>query len=237
MGLGGAKRFYREVAVAAGDGGFRVLLDGRPVRTPAGAYLEVRSEALARAIAAEWAMQGTVLDPKTMPMTALANTVVDRIGPARDAVMAEAVRHASGDLLCYRAAGPEELVRRQEQEWQTLTDWAGTYLGATFRITSGIVAVDQPATVLNAIRATVRALDNEGLAVFSHVAATTGSTVLALALIAGRIDANAAYRAAVLDEAWQSERWGVDAEAETRRQAVADDIRVAATFLALCRSV
>lgn len=237
MGLRGAKRFYRDVAAAAGDGGFRVLLDGRPVRTPAGAYLEVRSEALARAIAAEWAGQGDTLDPAVMPMTALANAVVDRVGPARDAVVAEAVRYASGDLLCYRADGPEELVRRQEREWQPLTDWARAYLGAPFRITSGIVAVDQPQAVSDAIRAIVRALDDESLAVFSHVAASTGSTVLALALLAGRIDAGTAHRAAVLDEVWQSERWGVDSEAEARRQAIADDIRVAATFLALCRSV
>lgn len=235
MGLRGAKRFYCDVATAAGDGGFRVLLDGRPVRTPAGAYLEVRSEALARAIASEWAGQGDVLDPKTMPMTALANTVIDRIGPARDDVIAEAVRYASSDLLCYRAGGPEALIRRQAQEWQPLVDWASAYLGTSFRVTSGIVAVDQPRSVLDAVATTVRALDDEDLAVFSHVMASTGSAVLALALLVGRIDADSAHRVAFLDETWQSERWGKDAEAEARRQAVADDIRVAAAFLALNR--
>lgn len=235
MGLRGAKRFYRDVAVAPGDGGFRVLLDGRPVRTPAGAFLVARSESLARAIASEWAGQGDVLDPKTMPLTALTNTVIDRIGPARGAVVAEAVRYASSDLLCYRADGPEELVRRQEREWQPLVDWASAHLGAAFRITSGVVAVDQPQAVLDAVAAAVRTFDDEGLAVFSQVMATTGSAVLALALLAGKVDADTAQRAAVLDEVWQSERWGVDREAEAKRQTVADDIRVAAAFLALCR--
>jgi len=233
--LRGARRFYREVATAAGDNGFRVLLDGRPMRTPAGAFLTVRSGSLARAIASEWAGQGDVLDPKTMPMTALANTVIDRIGPARDGVIAEAVRYASNDLLCYRADGPKALIRRQEREWQPLVDWASAHLGASFRVTSGVVAVDQPRSVLDAIAGVARALDDEDLAVFSHVMAATGSAVLALALLVGRIDADGAHRAAFLDEIWQSERWGVDAEAEARRQAVADDIRVAAAFLALSR--
>lgn len=235
MGLRGARRFYSEATAAAGDGGFRVLLDGRPVRTPAGAVLTVRSESLARTIASEWAGQGDVLDPKTMPMTALANTVIDRIGPARNGIIAEAVRYASSDLLCYRADGPEALVRRQEQEWQPLVDWASAHLGASFQVTSGIVAVDQPRSVLDAVATTARALDDEDLAVFSHVTAATGSAVLALALLVGRIDADSTHRVALLDETWQSERWGVDAEAKARRQAVADDIRVATVFLALSR--
>lgn len=236
MGLRGAKRFYREVAAAAGSGGFRVLLDGRPVRTPAGAVLVVRSESLARAIASEWAGQGDALDPKTMPLTALANTAIDRIGPSRDAIVAEAVRYASSDLVCYRADGPEGLARRQEREWQPLVDWASTHLGASFRVTSGIVAIEQPPMVLDAVATVARALGDEDLTVFSHVMAATGSAVLGLALLTGRIDADTAYRAAILDESWQSERWGVDAEAEARRQAVAADIRVAATFLALSRA-
>ena len=48
------KRFYKETAVDAGDGGHRVLLDGKLMRTPAKAVLVLPTRALAEAIAAEW---------------------------------------------------------------------------------------------------------------------------------------------------------------------------------------
>ncbi|MDH3229889.1 MAG: ATPase [Alphaproteobacteria bacterium] len=228
------KRFYTEAAVIAlEDGASGVALDGRSIRTPAGAALALPLPALAEAVAAEWAAQEGTVRPLSMPMMRLAATAIDRVGRERAAVVAQIAACGAHDLLCYRAGAPEPLVRRQAETWQPLLDWCARTCGARLAVTEGVTHVEQPQEALAALTATVDAMDDFRLAALSQLTAACGSLVLALAVCAGRTDAAGAIAASQLDEAWQAENWGSDAEAETRRANLAREITDAVRFLEL----
>lgn len=228
------KRFYQEVsAISLEDGGHGVALDGRPVRTPKGNALTIPTTTLAAAIASEWDAQQDGIEPLSMPMMRLAVTAIDGIGAARGEVVDRIAAFGGTDLLCYRAAGPEGLVQRQAAQWQPLLDWAAETHGARLTATEGIVAVAQDPAALAALRAAVEAFDDFPLAVLSQLTAACGSLVLALAAASRRLDVETAVAASQLDELWQAEKWGHEAEAAKRRQALADEIADAMRFLDL----
>lgn len=237
MSRGQAKRTYRVVAVEPAGGRFAVTLDGAAARTPAGEPLAFPGEALARAVADEWRAQEDEVRPHAMPLTRLAATAIDRVGRQRAGVVDGVARHADADLLCYRSGFPRDLAERQRACWQPLLDWAAETHGARLRVTDDITHVAQPRGAVESLRAAVEALDDLELAALSSVVAASGSLVIALALAAGRIDAEEAFAASRLDEDFQIERWGADDEAADRARALGDDIRAAATFLALAREV
>lgn len=223
-----ARRFYDAVSAAPADGGgYAVLLDGRPVRRPAGSPLVLPTMALAEAIAAEWATQGERLDPQTMPLTRLANTALDRVRPDRDALIAALLSHVDGDLLCYRAEWPAELVARQGAAWQPLLDWAEAALSARLTVTAGLMPQRQSAEVTDALRTALDTLDDWSLTAAQCAAGACGSLVLALALVHGRLDGETCHALASLDETWQMEQWGEDEEALQARQVAHRDILAA----------
>lgn len=228
------KRFYKDAtAVSSDEGGYGVALDGRPVRTPGGAQLSVPLKALAEAIAGEWREQGDEIWLPAMPLTRLAATAIDRIGSERAAIAGRIAAYGESDLLCYRAEEPAALVARQTEHWQPLLDWAAAEYGARLAVANGITPVTQDAAALAALARAVEAHDDFRLAGLSQLAATCGSVVLALAVTAGRIDAQQAVAASQLDEDWQAEKWGQDDEAIARREARAGEITSAARFLEL----
>ena len=231
------KRFYKAVAVARDgtSGLYRIALDGRPVRTPAKAYLEVAREAFAAAVAEEWAGQGEVIDQRAMPLTAYACTAIDLIAAKRQKIAAEVAAYGGHDLLCYRAEAPADLAARQQAEWQPLLDWAALTFDAPLKVTAGVVSVTQAPAVLKALRGAVEALDDLELAVLSSAVTAAGSLVIALALRAGHIGPQAAFEAAQLDELYQAERWGGDPEAERRREAIKVELTAAARAFVLLR--
>jgi chaperone required for assembly of F1-ATPase len=227
------KRRYREVAVTAAADGFGLALDGKPVNTPAGAALVVRARALAAAVAAEWSAQGEQLRPDTMPLTQLTATALDRVAPARAAVIEQLLNYGETDLLCYRATEPPELVDRQVAMWQPLLDWAQLRFGAELAVIAGLMPQPQPAEALAALRAALAPFDALGLTGLLAAAGAAGSLVLALALQAGRLSADEARALSQLDETFQIERWGEDAEAAARRAGLRADLVAAGRFLAL----
>lgn len=228
-----AKRIYASVGVRSADGGFAVTLDDRPVTTPAGTPMPVPSAALARAIADEWAAQGETVRPDSMPLAQLAMSCADRVRPGRAAVIDDVARYAETDLLCYRAAGPDELVKEQEAAWRPLLDWADEAFGARLTVTAGVMPVAQPPVAVAALRAAVGKHDDIALTTLSCATAVTGSVVVALALVAGRLDAGEAFDVSQVDEAYQTRTWGDDAEARARRERLRRDLAAAARFLAL----
>ena len=233
------KRFYARAsweAVPPGeDAGFRVLLDGKTVKTPAKAEMTLPSQALAEAIAAEWQVQGEEVEVRSLVLTGLAWTAIDRVGPGRERVVDELAGYGAHDLVCYHAEAPADLVARQRERWQPLLDWAARALDAPLAVTTGVVSIEQPPEALAALRRAVAARDDFELTVLSAAAGAAGSLVIGLALAAGRIDAAAAFDAAQLDESYQIERWGADPEAVRRRAAIKVDLEAAARFLALLR--
>ncbi|MBF0324069.1 MAG: ATPase [Alphaproteobacteria bacterium] len=230
------KRFYKQAAAVAGEGGFVIHLDGKPVKTPLGHRLALPSLALAEAVAAEWQAQGTEIKPHSMPLTQLSSTAIDRVGPERGAITAQLMAYAGTDLLCYRADFPPELVKRQAASWQPLVDWARTALGAELTVTEGVIAIAQAPAALTALQAHLDGLDVWVLTAAQSACAATGSLVLALALAAGRVDTEAAFAVSQLDEDFQIEQWGEDYEAADRRTALRADLRAAERLLNLCRA-
>lgn len=218
----GMKRFYQNATVSPESGGVAILLDGRPVRTPARALLRVPTEELAEAIAGEWNAQGEKIEPHLMPLTGLANAAIDRVAPDPAAFARTLAEYGGSDLLCYRAEGPQSLVERQEQLWDPLLGWARTRFGIEFKTIAGVMHQPQPARTVEQLGRAVAARSAFQLAGLSPLVTIAGSLIIALALAEGAIGLQAAWDAAMLDEAWQAEQWGADplaaASLENRRR-------------------
>ena len=230
------KRFYKSVAVERRDGGFAVLLDGRGVRTPAKNTLVVPVEQLAEAIAAEWEAQGERIDPASMPVTRLVNTALDAVADKMAEVADDIAAYAANDLLCYRAEAPVGLVSRQAEAWDPPLAWAGRALGARLAVRAGLMPLEQSPAALAAMRAALDRFDALGLAALHVMTTLTGSAVLALAHAEGELSLEDAWAAATVDERWQSEQWGRDAEAEARAAGRLAEFTAASRCLRLLRS-
>ena len=234
------KRFWDQASVAPAEGGYAILLDGRPIHLPGGPVLVVPSARLADAIAQEWQAAGGVkggeMSFADTPLTRLAGTAQERIAPDPGPVIDALARYAETDLLCYRADTPPVLVERQSREWQPWLDWAALSYDALFRVTAGVTHVRQSEQALAALRRALASLDPWTLAGLGVAVPALGSLVLGLALAQGALDAAAAHRLASLDELFQAELWGHDAEAEGRRSGIAEEVALAARFMELARS-
>jgi chaperone required for assembly of F1-ATPase len=227
-------RFYKSVDVAEANGAFVVRLDGKPLKTPARAVLASSSRALADAIAAEWRGQGQTLDSASMPLTRLA-FAAQHAGAIRDRLEQEIIAFGRSDLLCYRAEAPAALVARQAGAWDPLLAWAEERLGAKLAVGSGIAYVEQSPDSQAALAAAAKTRDTSALVALHGATAITGSLVLALALLQGRLGAAEAFALSRLDEAFQTEAWGRDAEAEARAGRLAAELAAIERFLRLAR--
>jgi chaperone required for assembly of F1-ATPase len=226
------KRFYRVVSVALADHGHRILLDGRPVRTPAKRTLATPSAALAEAIAEEWRAQPDAIRPELMPLCRLAGTAIDRMPALRAAAIEEVVAYVDTDLVCYRAAAPLELVERQQRSWQPLLEWLHDSLGVRLAVTTAMLPIAQTDAARAEVRRSIERLGDWPVVGVHALTTALGSVVLGLALLHGRIDAEAALAASLLDELFEIERWGAEAEALRRHAALRRDVTAAACFLA-----
>jgi chaperone required for assembly of F1-ATPase len=224
------KRFYKSVAVT---GQFGIALDGRSVKTPLKAPLVLPNRALAEAVAAEWEAQIEVINPHTMPLTKLANTAIDRAAAERSKISAEIVEFAGSDMVCYRAENPEGLVLRQTAKWDPIIAWAETELKTSFVTVNTITHQRQSAAALQALESHVTALDSFSFVAVHSLTTLTGSALLAVMTAAGAISTDAAWLAANVDEDWQIETWGKDAEAMIRREGRLSEFLACAKFLNL----
>ncbi len=250
------KRFYKIAAVQRDESGHAITLDGKSVRTPMRKTLALPNAKLAEAVAANGRRRARTIEPPTMLLTAIANTAIDRIATARDDMVAGLVHYAESDMLCYRADGPADLAVRQATIWQAILDWAAVDLGATLQVTVGVVPITQSSAALAKLRNVLRAYDDFRLAALSTAVSAMGSLILGpyddfrlaalstavsamgslilgLALAEGALSAAEAFAAAQLDETYQNEFWGEDAEALTRRDNLRSDIEAAATVFRL----
>jgi chaperone required for assembly of F1-ATPase len=232
------RRFYEAVEVREADGRHALMLDGRQARTPSRNPLAAESRALMLEVAAEWERQRDTVDPADMPLTRLLNSAIDGVARTMAETRADILRYAGSDLLCYRAEEPDTLVARQAHAFDPVLRWAAESLGARFNVTAGIVHVPQPPEALAAIGAALDACDDPvRLAALSVMTTLTGSALLALAVAHGFLSPGAAWRAAHVDEDFQAERWGVDAEAMVRREARRREFEAAAIVVAVARAV
>jgi chaperone required for assembly of F1-ATPase len=220
------KRFYKEATTRE----VALLLDGKPVRTPGKAQLLLPNLALAEAIAAEWQGQGERIDPETMPLTKLANSIIDGVAGREEAVIDDILGYADADLVCYRAEAPEGLVSLQSKHWNPVTHWARKDLGAPLELVEGVMHIAQPQTSLDQVRKRLANFDAWSLAALHVLTGLSGSALLALAVALGRLSVEDAWAAAHVDEDWQISQWGEDEEATERRSRRFRDFAAAAKF-------
>jgi chaperone required for assembly of F1-ATPase len=224
------KRFYAQAGVSETEGGFGIVLDGKPVRTPSGGPLLAPTREIADGMAAEWNAQVEMINPLTMPLTRFANSVGEGVIGRVDAVTEDIAKYLGSDLLFYRAAHPEALVAREAALWDPVLFWAANTLGAHFILAEGVVHVRQPDSAISAGRAALPR-DPWSVAALHVVTTLTGSALLALALAHGLLDPDQVWAAAHVDEDWNSEKWGIDEEVAMRRAARLVDFRAAAAVL------
>jgi len=228
-----AKRFYERAHATEETAGWSVRLDERLLKTPAQRELLLPVAALAEAVAEEWTAQTEDIRPHTMPLTQLAFTAVDRVGPERAAIVEQTARFGETDMVCYRADEPPDLVVMQAEVWDPVLDWARGEFGVDFRLTTGIVPVSQPEETVPRLAERLDTLDDYRLAAVTLAAQASGSLLVALAMTSGALATDDAVVAAQLDETFQARLWGLDYEAEMRLAGLAGDIRTAARFLRL----
>lgn len=209
-----AKRFWKDAQVVPLDAGFTIELDGRAIKTPAKRLLVVPTTDMADAIAAEWQAQEGIIDPRTMPCTKTANAALDKVSIQHEEVADMLAAYGDCDLLCYRADSPQELVTRQQAEWDPVLDWADHALGVRLQTRIGIMHVPQSADVVASLSARVHALDNFELAAFHDLVSLSGSLILAFAAAQNARDLDSLWALSRLDELWQAEQWGADDDAE-----------------------
>jgi chaperone required for assembly of F1-ATPase len=226
------RRFYKDVEARPLDAGGRVLtLDGRIAKTPGGAALIVPSAEHGALLAEEWRAQGDRIRFADMPATRLAFTAIDRTGQARNAVVEEIVRFASSDLICYFAEAPAALVERQDAAWGPWLAWADQALGVCLNRATGVSHRPQSPDTLNRVRALAAAEDDFQLTGLAFATALYGSAVLALAVRRAALAAEAAFDLSRLDDYFQQERWGEDAEAAAGRAALRREAEVLGRWL------
>jgi chaperone required for assembly of F1-ATPase len=211
------RRFYKAASAGPHGNGFAVLLDGKVAKTPLRNPLAVSGETLARALAAEWEAQGERLDPAAMPLTRIVNAAIDGVAGEMPGVRAEIVKYAGSDLICYRAEEPPSLVDAQSTAWDPVVAWAREALGLRLQLAAGIMHVKQDQSVLDAVEGALAPLDPLTLAAVHTMTTLTGSAMIALAVLRGRLSADEAWAAAHVDEDWQMRQWGADENALATR--------------------
>jgi chaperone required for assembly of F1-ATPase len=228
------RRFYDRVAVENDEGQFRITLDGRGVKTPAGRPLAAPTQALGDALAAEWAAQREVIDPSKMPLTRLANTIIDGVTHTCSEVAAEVEKYLACDLVLYRAERPHGLIERQATAWNPIVDWAHNSLDARFEPAQGMVHVAQSSQALHAARAAIPR-DAWRLGALHAITSLTGSALIALAFAGGAMSLEQAWSAAHVDEDWNMDQWGRDELALERRACRFAEMQAAAEVLCALR--
>lgn len=211
------KRFYKQVSVGQNEEGWRVLLDGRGLKTVSGRAQVLPTQALAEALAEEWADQGDEIDPASFVLRDMADYAIDVVGQDRSDAIRSLVAYAGTDTLCYRAEPDEPLHERQLEVWEPLLHAAEQRWDVHFERIDGIMHRPQPAATLTRMEAVLAAESDHVLAAVNTLTNLASSLVIALAALAPEADADALWDVANLEEDWQASLWGKDAEAEERR--------------------
>ncbi|QHQ33828.1 ATP12 family chaperone protein [Algicella marina] len=236
MGEWQLKRFWKDVSVLEKPEGFALTLDGKPVMTPFKSALTFPTRALADAAASEWEAQQDKVQPDAMPITRAGNSAIDKVAPQRPAVEEMLLEYAETDLVCYRAETPQDLVARQTELWDPCLDWIEDHLGVRMLAVTGVMYFPQPGQVRPAFERQLAQYSDFELTALHDLVVLPGSLVLGLAVAEDHLAPAEAWTLARLDEEWQSEFWGKDAEAEAKAMSRFRDFEAAATFLRLCRS-
>ncbi len=231
------KRFYKDAKLVSDENGFGVSLDGRRLKTPAGAELSVPTEALAIEIVDEWARADSQIEPARMPFFSASATVIDRVFNQMPALKAELADYARAELICYRAPDEDaDLLAFQRQHWDSWLEWMAQEYQISFVCTQGIMPVSQPEQEIVKSIALMDKIDGWSLSSLYRSAQLSSSFVLSWAFLQNRLDADGLFEAGCLDELFQNRKWGLDYEAETRQNNIRAEFQDIESFLNLLRA-
>jgi len=228
------KRFYDKADIETREDGFAVTLDGRAVKTPARRDLLLPTRELAQNIAQEFCIQKEKIDPTTMPMTRLANTIIDGIVDNNQAIAEDMMRFIAADMLFYRAESPLELIERQRAAFDPILDFIEAKFSSHFNIGEQLTFIAQPREALFPIRNYINAITSPFTLGGLHTITTlTASGLIAIALKETAIEADRVWSIAHIEEDWTAEQWGQDEEALQRRSFRRREFDAALAFLSI----
>jgi chaperone required for assembly of F1-ATPase len=230
------KRFWKEVTTEQVEGGWRVLLDGRPLRTQGGGAQVVPTAAMAEALAEEWRAQGEDVNPCAFVLRDLADLAIDQVQPDRAGAIARLLPYAETDTLCYRADPDEPLYRRQLALWEPLLASAEARHAFKLERVSGVLHRPQPAAAMARIREVLESLDDFSLAAVMTLAPLAASLTIGLTALDAGQDITALFDASNCEQDWQAELWGWEAEAQVNRASRLAAFENAATFVRLAHT-
>ena len=208
------KRFWKNVHVVSSEAGYFIKLDDKILKTPAKRQMMLPTEALAKNVASEWDEQVEEIDPTTMPFTKSANAALDKVSEQYEEVSSLLGEYGETDLLCYRADSPPELQKRQKTGWDPIINWAENTFKVQINCGTGIVYIPQNEKLFSETRKKINNLSIFELTALYDMVSITGSLILGLAIINGRLSADEAYQLSRIDEQWQLEQWGEVEEAQ-----------------------
>lgn len=230
------KRFYKVVSTRGEQGGFAILLDGKPVKTPLKNPLIAPTRPLAGAIMKEWAGQKEAIVPHEMPLTQILNTKIDRVAAQRAAMEKTLLEYLDTDLLCYPAPHPPELVKLQAEAWAPWRAWFEKKSGAKLLTTTKLEALRQPEEAHAFAKKFAAALDDDHFTVFQLAASLTGSLILAMAFTDRALGPDEIFACARVEERYKAglydeKKHGPDPAQEKKDMEILRDLKAAAVWL------
>ncbi len=223
----------RQVTTEKQAEGFALLTNGKLLKTPLGNNIILPNQKLADAVAAEWAGQGSVLKKEQMPLTQIACIAMDMARKKRAELVEDILSYTDTDLVCYRTGETPELLAIQNEQLNPIIAWAKERFSIELTVTSGIMPVAQHPENKQRISDQLAIYNEWQLAVFASAAKTLSSVILSLAFVEKFINAEKAFNLSHLEETFETEKWGEDAEKETRLNKLKQEIIVAEKFIEL----
>lgn len=148
----------------------------------------------------------------------------------RAVLTARLMQFARSDCLLYWAPN-EEVFRRQEKLWLPVLQWVGELIHGELETTKGLDEPLENRKYAPFFEKIIQNLSDAAFAAFYLVASITRSNLLALAFVKGKLSADEVFESAFVEELWQAEVWGIDEEAEKRRQSIRSELKEIENFL------
>ena len=213
----------------------QVLVGEKPLMSLARLSLDVPTQALADAIAAEWG-EGLKADYEGKTLTSLAATAIDRIPNCRDAVIMQLIRICENDQLLSWVDQPAELVQMQEEQWRPLIEAVNQHLDLELRERTDLSIYPIPFDGEEKLKQWCEGMDDFKLSGFSYMVELCHSFILPYCLVSGQLtDPLQAWDLAELHENYQIQKWGADAEILERSAKTRDEFVTCLRFFQLCK--
>ena len=225
-----AKKFWRKVFLKQEKNLGVIFLDDKELKSPKDKKLNLPYY-LSQKVFKEWNEVQEEINPSLMPFYSYSVTAVDRIMNHKNDVIETLKSILRMDTLLYRSGNDIDLSKLQEKEWQPLLKWLDINYNCKLTINYELKPLNQKETELLKCINLVNKLDHFSLSGFSHLVSISGSFILGLSFYCKKINSHKVYELALLEELFQSNKWGSDDFANERRENIKKEITEACEFL------